>query len=96
MATTLQSLPSELQREKIKHISLPYLLDLRLVSLHFCDLAADYAFEKKSLATDLETIGTFIKVPISDRLRGPVRDLTVDISFKFYDVVSDVLEVSII
>ena len=42
MATTLQSLPNELQREIIKDISLPDLLDLRLVSLHFCDLMLNF------------------------------------------------------
>ena len=95
MAATLQSLPNELQREIINDISLPDLLDLRLVSLHFCDLAADYAFEKKRLATDLESIRTFTRVSSSDRLGDRVRDLAVDISFEVYDVVSDVFDVSI-
>ena len=95
MPTTLQSLPNELQREIIKDISQPDFLHLRLVSLCFCDLVADYAFEKKRLTAHLKTIDTFTKVSTSDRLGDRVRDLTVDVSFGVYKAVSDVFDVSI-
>ena len=78
MATTLESLPTELKRVILQHTDYVDLLHVRLVSTHFCSLASEYVFEKKSLTTETENIITFVNVSTSDRLRYQVRHLEID------------------